>query len=244
MSTTAAAKWDQIWTGRRWWDFRYRKFKYGHLTAWERELFLELAQRVPEGGSVLSVGCGRALIDYWLAAALGIDVHLLDLSEPLIKKVRRSFGPVANRTYHHDALDLPFPDETFDAVWNEGVWEHFPEESIALGIGEMARVSKRYVLVDVPNAECRPYMLAKEWLEEHNLWTYGFEQPKSSLRQFFESANLDVVDEHPIGSRQTCVNYLNMINDEEAREEITSRLEPQDYEVYPHILTIGKRKGS
>lgn len=242
--TRNQAQWDKIYSARRWWDFRCRKFRYGPSTGWERDLFIELARHVPEKGSVLSVGCGRALLDYWLAVLLGSDVHLLDLSKAVLEKVRRSFGPVSHTIHLHDALRLPFPDKSFDVVWNAGVWEHFPEEHIFRGIGEMARVCKGFVLVAVPNARCQPYVLSKAWLEEQNLWKFGLEKPKCSLKEYFQAADLEVIEERPIGSKQTCLNYLNMIPDETARKEITSHLKPEDYQVYPLILAIGKRKES
>jgi ubiquinone/menaquinone biosynthesis C-methylase UbiE len=66
-----------------------------------------------------------------------------------------------------DVLRLPFPDESFDIVWNEGVNEHFDREKRQLVFSEMARVCKvgGQVIVIVPNTLNLPYRLWKKVLE-------------------------------------------------------------------------------
>jgi hypothetical protein len=190
------------------------------------------------------VGCGRALLDYWLAVLFGCKVHLVDMSRPLLRRVHRSFGDTPHTIHRENALNMPFREGAFDVVWNEGVWEHFSEDDIYGGIREMSRVSKAYVLVDVPNAACRPYRLAKAWLEENGMWQFGYEDPKWTLIDYFEKAGLDIIHERPIGNRQTCMNYINMIPEKGARDGILSSLSDVDFQVYPHILTVGKRRDS
>jgi ubiquinone/menaquinone biosynthesis C-methylase UbiE len=186
---------------------------------------------------MLSVGCGRALIDYWLVRVLGVDAHLLDLSAPVLRKVHRSFGRTPHHTYHHDARTLPFRDGQFDVVWNAGVWEHFPEDEIISGVAEMGRVSRGFVLVLVPYSECKPYMLAKKWLEDHGLWSYGDEYPKKTLRPYFEAAGMTVVDESLLGGEAICRGYVGSISDPEARSAVASQLQPEDFAVWPYLVT-------
>jgi ubiquinone/menaquinone biosynthesis C-methylase UbiE len=237
-----AADWDTIWRGKSWRRLLYRRFIYGPLSGWERDLFLILARTIPERGAVLSVGCGRAILDYWLAKMWGADVHLLDISSVCLRKVHRSFGSVPHRIYENTALHLPFPERTFDLVWNEGVWEHFPEEEIHKGIAEMKRVCRGHVVVDVPYAGCRPYVLAKQWIESHSKWIYGFEDPKTTLQPYFDSAGLVLIEQRLIGSEQTCWNYVNMVTEASARKQIIAKLSTADFQVYPHLVAIGKPK--
>jgi ubiquinone/menaquinone biosynthesis C-methylase UbiE len=236
------ADWDKIYVGNGLSKLLPQKFKYGALKTWERDLFLIVGNLLPENGSLLSVGCGRALIDYWLGIVFGAEVHLLDMSLPLLKKVHHSFGKAPHYLYHHDALELPFGDQVFDIVWNAGVWEHFSHEQIYHGIAEMARVSKNYVVVSVPYAKSRPYILAKQWLEQNGKWIYGYEDPQETLQPYFEAAGLRVIEEYPIGTAQTCWNYVNMIPDSEAREDVIKQLREEDFYVYPHVVAIGKRE--
>jgi len=127
-------------------------------------------------------------------------------------------------------------------VWNEGVWEHFTEEEIYRGVREMGRVCKRngYIVVDVPYSKCKPYILAKKWLEDNNYWIYGYEEAKSTMKPYFLKAGLEVIDEYPIGSEQTCRNYINMIPDNSARNVLLKNLSEEDFNVYPHLVTIGR----
>lgn len=77
-----------------------------------------------------------------------------------------------------DAFNLPFPDETFDIVWNGGVNEHFEGEKRQKIFDEMARVCiTGEMIVIVPNALNLPYRITKKILEMRNRWVYGFEKP-------------------------------------------------------------------
>lgn len=127
-------------------------------------------------------------------------------------------------------------------VWNEGVLEHFNDEDCRRALSEMVRVSRRFVLIDVPNANCKPYVLVKEWLEEHGKWSWGYEKPRNSLRQDLEKLGVRVLSEQSIGGRQTILNYLDMVPIEH-RHMILNRLKPEDFNTFPHLLTIGVVNG-
>jgi ubiquinone/menaquinone biosynthesis C-methylase UbiE len=78
-----------------------------------------------------------------------------------------------------DGCRLPFSDETFDIVWNDGVNEHFKGKARYEIFREMSRVckAKGHVIVIVPNAFNLPYRITKKVLEMKKRWTYGFEKP-------------------------------------------------------------------
>lgn len=133
---------------------------------------------------------------------------------------------------------MRFRDGSFDLVWNEGVLEHFHESEYRQALREMVRVTRRYVLIDVPNANCRPYVLVKEWLEAHGEWSWGYEQPRGSLRQDLEDLGVQLLSEKSIGGHRTILNYLDMIHPEH-RKCILGRLQPEDFETFPHLLTVG-----
>jgi 2-polyprenyl-3-methyl-5-hydroxy-6-metoxy-1,4-benzoquinol methylase len=50
-----------------------------------------------------------------------------------------------------DIFSLPFRDNSFDLVFNTGVFEHFSEKKQIALIKEMTRVSRKYVLINIPN---------------------------------------------------------------------------------------------
>lgn len=232
------ANWNKLWSAG---------FVYGPLDGWAKEIFLAVGDLLNDcdDPAILSAGCGRGLIDYWLLQVFGWRVTLFDNSEQCIKNLRRSFRKVDGGRYeiiHGSILDIPFPDGSFDLVWNEGVLEHFQEAEYHKALGEMARVSKRFVLVDVPNANCRPYLLVKEWLEANGKWDWGHEQPRSSLRRDLEDLGITVLSERSIGGRRTINNYLHMVPLEH-RKGILDRLRPEEFESFPHLLTIGTKHG-
>jgi len=174
----------------------------------------------------------------------GWRVELLDYSRQCIANLKKSLKRVDPSRYtltHGSIFEIPRPDRSFDLVWNEGVLEHFSKEEFEKSLGEMVRTSRRFVLVDVPNANCKPYVLVKAWLESHGMWKWGFEDPKRSLRADLERLGLTVRYERSIGGRRTTDNYLAMVPDA-ARGEILAQLTPQDYEVYPHLLVVGERR--
>jgi len=231
------ANWNNIWS---------KKFVYGQLRDWEAEIFVNIYSLLKdiENPQILSAGCGRGLIDYWLINVFGYKVVLLDSSTKCIENLRRAFRKVNKEKFelhHASILDIPYPDNSFDLVWNEGVLEHFHKDDYERTIKEMVRVSRRYIMSDVPYAKSKPYIMAKKLLEENGLWAWGYEDPKVSLKDDLEDNGVSILKEIPIGSIQTNKNYINMVPPEK-REQILKRLTEDDFEVFPHLMTIGEKK--
>jgi SAM-dependent methyltransferase len=132
------------------------------IAAWQdltgpnpRELALEA---VAEGrpGRVLEVGCGQGWASEWIKEELGAEVVAVDQSERMVELTRRR-GVDARVG---DVQDLPFEDESFDAVLAAWMLYHVPD--LDSGLAELARVLRRGGrLVAVTNA---PESL-------HELWT-------------------------------------------------------------------------
>jgi ubiquinone/menaquinone biosynthesis C-methylase UbiE len=84
------------------------------FTAGVRELLTKLLG--PGGGRCLDLGCGTGI--YIAAVAkLGWDVVGVDLSQDQLRVARSRAGDVAE-LIHADASELPFPEESFDAVYS------------------------------------------------------------------------------------------------------------------------------
>jgi SAM-dependent methyltransferase len=71
------------------------------------------------------------------AHALGYRAEGLDWSEATIEVLRQRFSPIS---WHvGDVRQLPFPDDTYDAIYSPGVCEHFEEGPVGV-LAETRRV--------------------------------------------------------------------------------------------------------
>jgi len=234
--TTCVAKadWDRLWQGG---------FDYQPLTGWERSVFAELAvllaERARDGLNMLSVGCGRAVIDYWLHVVFGERVTALDTSSTCLRQIRQK-QCAGLLCVQADAMRLPFGERAFSVVHNEGLLEHFPDEEVGPLVAELARCTDQCLLLVQPYAGCRPYILAKTWLEQNNRWQWGYEQPRTTLAGWVEPCGLRVVAEKTIGTQQTNENYLNMCPPGVARE-LRQQLSEAEMQVGPHLMAVAVR---
>lgn len=99
----------------------------------------KLKNHKPDPSSILDVGCGGGFLSNELAKR-GFDVTGVDLSSESLR-VARAFDETGKVKYIcADAFNLPFPDNSFDAVSAMDFLEHVEEpEKI---IQEMSRVLK------------------------------------------------------------------------------------------------------
>jgi len=88
--------------------------------------------------SILEVGPGNGTVSSYLKMS-GMTVTTADIDS------------AHNPTVVASVLDLPFPDGTFDVAMACEVLEHIPFEEVPAALSELARVSKEYVLISVPD---------------------------------------------------------------------------------------------
>ncbi|KRE45487.1 class I SAM-dependent methyltransferase [Paenibacillus sp. Soil522] len=76
----------------------------------------------PRGTKVLEAGCGTGRTACYLAS-LGCNVTAIDRNKDMIQKAthRAKISELPVRIVQADAASMPFPDETFDAVFTESV---------------------------------------------------------------------------------------------------------------------------
>lgn len=232
------ANWNKIWSRNN--------FKPKALNDWAAEIFINIFMLLKdvENPYILSAGCGRGLIDYWLINVFGYKIILLDNSLECIKKLKKTFKKIDKNKFNlcqASILNIPYPDNSFDLVWNEGTLEHFQKHEYNKALQEICRVSKKYILIDIPYAKSKPYIIVKKYLENHNLWFWGYEMPRTSLKDDLEINGIKIIKEIPIGSIQTNMNYINMIPSHE-RGKILSLLTQDDFEVPPHLMVIGQKE--
>ena len=94
-------------------------------------------------GSVLEVGVGNGFVCRYLRD-YGLSVTTCDID------------PGLNPTVVGSVTDLPFDDCSFELVSCCEVLEHLPYEDVSKALSELARVTRRVVLLSVPDVS--PYL--------------------------------------------------------------------------------------
>ena len=101
-----------------------------------------IRRHLPLNGRILDVGCGNGIFTLRFARE-GAQVVGLDFSRALLSQNPHG-GLVCG-----DANVLPFADGSFDTVFEANVLHHVPDRERV--IREMARVSRKYVVLLEPN---------------------------------------------------------------------------------------------
>jgi protein-L-isoaspartate O-methyltransferase len=80
---------------------------------------------------VLEVGTGTGMLSGFLAKAGG-EVTTIDLSQPVLDVAGRFYDNlgVQVKTVKADGAETGFDNDSFDAVFSQGLWEHFTDQAI------------------------------------------------------------------------------------------------------------------
>ncbi len=113
---------------------------------------------IEQGQRVLDVACGTGRGTVGLAQAVGPNgrVDALDLTQAMLDQARAKIEPLGLGDRVHfrqgNARELPYPDATFDVVYNGYMFDLIPLEGFAPILREFARVLKpggKLVLVNM-----------------------------------------------------------------------------------------------
>ena len=101
------------------------------------------------GMRVLDVGCAKGfLVRDLMSICPGLDVYGIDISD---YAVRHGHTDVIGRLHVGNCINLPFPDNSFDAVLSINVIHNLDRDGVIKALKEIIRVSrgdKRFVQVD------------------------------------------------------------------------------------------------
>ena len=148
-----------------------------------------------DGLKILEVGAGTGRDSLELAKA-GARVFILDYSEESLKIARELAVQAPNNLHlvQGDAFNSPFPSESFDIVFHQGLAEHFKDPLPLLQ--ENARLLKKggFCLCDVPQT-FHLYTVMKHILIALNKWFAGWETQftQGQLKRLMKRANLEIV---------------------------------------------------
>ncbi|MFD0487653.1 class I SAM-dependent methyltransferase [Saccharopolyspora erythraea] len=160
------------------------------------------ATRLPDGARVLDVGCGPGNITGMLGRVVGPEglVLGLDISAVMLERAVRAEGAPHVGFLRADACQLPFQDNSFDAVVSIATVHNTPEPLTVLG--ELARVL-------APGAHLTVLVLAAGGLLDHGLGLAGdltglFSKPTAlhpeQIAQVLHASGVPTVHTHRTGS--------------------------------------------
>ncbi len=201
------------------------KVREGRYLPWVSAL-KELAAGSPE---VLSLGSGIGDVEAVLARS-GSRVTALDVSEENVVFARSLFKSLSLDGEFRTAdikRPLPFADGAFDTVYSCTVLQFFSDEEIRAVLKEAFRVSRRRVIVILPNARCLLYRIGKWHLERTGRWPWGAERPRATLKPLFMSAGAGEVDEFSVTARHA-LDFLKMRGSGVLKRIMTPFLGPAD----------------
>ncbi len=133
------------------------------LLALQREHRIETVLEAPLFGMA-----GVSGINSVVLAQVGAAVTLVDDHAERLAAVERIWGELdlpAQFVHHAGWEELPFPDDAFDLAWNWAALWHLPDRASGALLRELVRVSRRVVLVAMPNRIQVGYLLRKYLLE-------------------------------------------------------------------------------
>lgn len=119
-------------------DSSHYKFSYMNPRRWSSiwHQVRELVALAPE--STLEIGPGPGIFKV-VAAAYGFDVKTLDID------------PELNPDYVDSCMEMPFAEGQWDLVCAFQMLEHLPYADSLKTVREMARVTRRYVAISLPD---------------------------------------------------------------------------------------------
>ncbi|MBU2572077.1 MAG: class I SAM-dependent methyltransferase [Gammaproteobacteria bacterium] len=122
------------------WDFFQNGGKSSFEGSYSRLKFL--SKKIDgTGQSILNIGVGNGTLERLLLAK-GADIFSLDPSEKAIANIREELGLPEASAKPGYSQEIPFPDQSFDAVFMSEVIEHLDDDVLAMTLTEVTRVLK------------------------------------------------------------------------------------------------------
>jgi ubiquinone/menaquinone biosynthesis C-methylase UbiE len=187
--------------------------------------------KLPASAKILELGCGPAHL--WRECSnripAGWDITLSDLSAGMVDAAWRNLV-VTGRNYNFreiDAQQIPFSDETFDAVMANHMLYHVPDRATALS--EIQRVLKPGGRLFATTVGERHMQEVNGWLKEIGKGSYAsmvvvsftLENGTEQLKPFFSHVTMSRYEDNlRVTELEPLIAYLrSMISASDLREE-------------------------
>jgi len=151
--------------------------------------------------NALDVGSGTGFSSYYLPST--IELTSIDFSLRLLH-LNHSSNKIQTSAYN-----LPFSSESFDLVYGWDFLHHLDEPNIA--IREMARVSKKYLILFEPNKN-NPIQFLYAYSNKNERGTLNFD--KNRMIKFLDDINFKIISCDTVGwtfAGATPSSLLNII---------------------------------
>lgn len=183
-----------------------------------------------ESEKTLDLGSGSGHHSAMLALH-GRQTTLLDWSKNNIEFASRLFEVIQREgTFLHADMTkpLPFPNNSFDTVFSCGVLEYFTSETIQSILAEAFRVSRKRVIIMVPNALSIAYRFGMWYMKRKGKWQWGGEVPSYTLKPYFRGTSHSRVTEFSVGARHA-LNFMTMPGGEKIKQLCNRALHLRDH---------------
>jgi len=203
----APEKWSDLLLGSVSPEEAAEDLKRGRLMPWA----LSLQHLTADIQTVLDLGSGRGEHSAFLALGRR-ETTLTDWSNENLEFSKKLFSVMGleGRFLQADiTAPLPFKEGSFDAVFSCGVFEYFTDEQIKSILKESFRVSRKKVIIMIPNAFAIAYRIGKWYMERIHRWPWGGERPMRTLKPHFRSVNKGRFYEFTVGAQHS-LTFLNM----------------------------------
>lgn len=173
----------------------------GKFVPWVKNLL----QFTEDSRDILDLGCGAGQNSAMLAYN-GRKTTLLDMSnENLVFSARlfENLGLAGQFCQADMTKPLPFEDNSFDIVFSCGVFEYFTDEEIKSILKEALRVSKKRVIIMVPNALSIVYRIWYWYMKTTKQWKWGGERPFITFKPYFKEIENMQLFEFTVGAKQS-----------------------------------------
>jgi len=172
---------------RQYWDAdpAYREFDHPVVAVFGRQRVDYLSRQVDLSrvATAVDVGCGDGFSTFYMRERIP-TVFAVDRSAAMLRRhPMRGEGTVVRG----DILSLPLPDASVDLAYCWEVLHHLSDPEAA--IREMARVSRRFVVIVEPN-RANPLQFAFGVIDRHHRWQLKFSL--AYLRRLMRASGLDV----------------------------------------------------
>ena len=133
------------------WAIAWQKHLTGYLSGEPRTgIFIKyLTKKIK---SSLELGCGSGRDSIYLSKK-GVSAIATDYEPVVIGTLQEKFKDLDVKFCVADALNLAFPDKSFDLVFHNGLFVLFGDDEIFTMLKEQERVSRKYILILVHNKE-------------------------------------------------------------------------------------------